>query len=195
MLLRLVVGLLFIVVPVLELMLLIRIGQGIGVLPTVALVLGTALTGAFIISRQSLAVVTRTLEAASQGRPPVAPVLDGLFLMLAGALLLTPGLLTDVAALLLLIPPVRHGIARACVRWLLRRADVRIKRYAGEAEASRARPRPADMGGMGAGGGPGRGADLGDGPVIEGEFERVDERPVSERGVPRRGNGRPASRA
>jgi UPF0716 protein FxsA len=180
MLLRLVIGLLFIVVPVLELMLLIKIGQDIGVLPTVALVLGTALTGAYIISRQSLAVVTRTLQAVSEGRPPVAPVLDGLFLMLAGALLLTPGLLTDVAALALLIPPVRHWIARASVRWLMRRADIRLKRYTDEdAQPPRGRP---PFTGEGAGG-------LGDGPVIEGEFERVDEKPV-----PRRNSGRPASR-
>jgi UPF0716 protein FxsA len=186
MLLRLAIGLAFIVVPVLELMLLIRIGQGIGVLPTVALVLGTALTGAFVISRQSLTVVTRTLEAAAQGRPPMAPVLDGLFLMLAGALLLTPGLLTDVAALALLVPPVRRAVARACVRWVLRRADVRIKRYTRE-EARRARP---TSDGPHSGSRADLGAGLGDGPIIEGEFERVDERPV-----PRRGNGRPASRA
>jgi UPF0716 protein FxsA len=177
MLLRLAVGLVFIVVPMLELMLLIKIGQGIGVLATVALVIGTALTGAFIISRQSMAVITRTLEAASQGRPPIAPVLDGLFLMVAGVLLLTPGLITDVFALALLVPPVRRAVARAAVRWVLRRADIRIKPYRPEggtgAGPERARPPTG----------------LGDGPVIEGEFERVDERPA-----PRR-HGRPGPRA
>lgn len=185
MLLRLAVGLVFIVVPMLELMLLIRIGQSIGVLATTALVLATALTGAFIISRQSLAVVTRTLEAASEGRPPVEPVLDGLFLMLAGALLLTPGLLTDVVALALLVPPVRRAVARSSVRWLLRRANVHVATYAGEETGSAPRDGPEQRSGPSAG--------PGDGPVIEGEFERVDERPVRPRHGPHR-NGRPASR-
>jgi UPF0716 protein FxsA len=181
MLLRMAVGLAFIVVPVLELMLLIRIGQGIGVLPTVALVLGTAATGAYVISRQSLTVVTRTLEAAGQGRPPVEPVLDGLFLVVAGALLLTPGLLTDVVALALLVPPVRRAVARACVRWLMRRAEVRLTTYArGGTEPERAPPSAARPG---------------EGPIIEGEFERVDERPASHRNGPRRDDGRPAPRA
>jgi UPF0716 protein FxsA len=175
--LRLAVGLVFIVVPMLELVLLIKIGQSIGALATVALVVGTALTGAFIISRQSLAVVTRTLEAASEGRPPLAPVLDGLFLLVAGALLLTPGLITDAVALALLVPPVRRAVAGACVRWVLRRADIRIKTYT-----------PQD----GTGDGPERSrpsAGPGDGPIIDGEFERVEQRPVPHR------NGRPGSSA
>jgi UPF0716 protein FxsA len=186
MLLRLAVGLAFIVVPMLELMLLIKIGQSIGVLATVALVLTTALTGAYIVSRQSLTVITRTLEAVSEGRPPVEPALDGLLLLVAGALLITPGLITDVLALALLVPPVRRAVARAFVRWLLRRADVGTATYDDT--------------------GPGRGperappssAGLGEGPVIEGEFERVDERPASRHGSPHgphRNNGRPASRA
>ena len=195
MLLRLAVGLVFIVVPVLELMLLIKIGQGIGALATAALVLSTALTGAYIISRQSLAVVTRTIEAASEGRPPVGPVLDGLFLMVAGALLLTPGLLTNVVALALLVPPVRRAVARAAVRWVLRRADVRLATYTRGAEQEP--PRPSGVGqGSGQGGGQGGlGAGLGDGPIIDGEFERVDERPASPRNGPRRNDGRPTPRA
>jgi UPF0716 protein FxsA len=162
--LRLAIGLIFIVVPVLELMLLIRIGQGIGVLPTVALVLTTALTGAFIISRQGLGVVSRTLEALSDGRAPVQPVLDGLFLLVAGALLLTPGLMTDVLALALLIPPVRRAVARAGMRWLLRRTRVHIDTFSSQGREGgprRSRRPPAH-----------------DASVIEGEFERLDERPM-----------------
>ena len=160
--LRLAVGLAFIVVPVLDLALLFKTGQVIGGWATLALVVGTALTGAFIISRQSRSVVRRTLEAAAEGRPPVAPVLDGLFLLVAGALLLTPGLMTDVAALLLLVPPVRRAIARASVRWLMRRAQLRVEIYGAGADGAPEAPhRP-----------PG----IGDGPVIEGEFERVDEK-------------------
>jgi UPF0716 protein FxsA len=182
MLLRMAVGLAFIVVPMLELMLLIKIGQGIGVLATVALVVSTGLTGAYIISRQSLSVVTRTLQSASQGRPPVEPVLDGLFLLVAGALLLTPGLLTDVVALALLVPPVRRAVARACVRWLMRRAEVRLATYTRGGGTGHRRVRTEGSAGP-------------EGPVIEGEYERVDERPASHRNGPRRDSGPPASRA
>jgi len=155
--LRLAVGLAFIVVPVLELALLIKTGQFIGVWATVALVLGTAMTGISIISRQSLSVLNRTLQAVSEGRPPIAPVLDGLFLLVAGALLLTPGLITDGVALLLLIPPLRRAIARAGVGWLLRRTRLHVEVYG--AQPTREGPqRPR-----------------GDGPTIEGEFERLDD--------------------
>lgn len=163
--LRLAIGLAFVVVPVLELALLIKTGQVIGVWATVALVVTTALTGAMIISRQSLSVLRRTLEAASEGRPPVAPVLDGLCLLLAGALLLTPGLLTDAVALALLVPPVRRAVARAGMRWLLRGAQVRVKVYGGQTAPGSPPERP--------------GTD--DGPVIEGEFRRLDEDPARPR--------------
>jgi len=170
--LRLAVGLIFIVVPMLELLLLIKVGQGIGALPTVALVVCTALTGAFIISRQSLTVVSRTLEALSEGRAPLGPVVDGLFLLVAGALLLTPGLITDVVALALLVPPLRRLIARTAMRWALRRTKVHIETFTA---------------GTGRRGGR-HSAD--DGSVIEGEFERIEERPIRPRG---KGGGRPTA--
>jgi len=169
---RLAIGLIFIVVPVLELALLIKIGQSVGVWPTVALVVSTALTGALIISQQSFTVLRRTLEAMSEGRPPVAPVLDGLFLMLAGALLLTPGLITDVFALLLLVPPVRRAIARWSVRRLMRSARVRVEVYDDTSRTGPERSQRAS-------------AKAGEGPVIEGEFERLGEGEAE----PRRDNG------
>jgi UPF0716 protein FxsA len=163
--LRLTVGLAFIVVPMLELMLLLKIGQSIGVLPTVALVIATALTGAFIISRQSLSVISRALEALSDGRVPVEPVLDGLFLMVAGALLLTPGLVTDVAALFLLIPPVRRTIAHASMRWLARRARIHVETYGFDDDG----PFPGQ--------GTRPSGRRGDGPVIDVEPERLGDTP------------------
>lgn len=159
--LRLAVGLLLISVPFLEVLLLIRIGQSIGVWATVALVLGTGLAGAWVISRQSLAVVTKALEAASEGRPPVGPVLEGLFLMLAGILLVTPGLMTDAVALLLLVPPIRRSMAVWSVRRLMQSGhlytDVQGDDWLSDRAGEPRRP-PA-----------------GPGPVIEGEFERVDD--------------------
>jgi UPF0716 protein FxsA len=163
--LRLAVGLAFIVVPMLELLLLLKVGQSIGALPTVALVVATALTGAYIISRQSLTALNRTLQALSEGRTPVEPVLDGLFLMIAGALMLTPGLITDVVALALLVPPVRRLVARAAMAWLAKRTRMHLETYEdGE-------PGPSRPGGWRSSG------RAGDGPVIEVEAERVGESP------------------
>ncbi|NJO34313.1 MAG: FxsA family protein [Rhodospirillales bacterium] len=151
----------------LELALLIKIGQWIGVWTTVALVVTMAFTGILIISQQSFTVLRRTLESASEGRPPVAPVLDGLFLMVAGALFLTPGLMTDVLALLLLVPPIRQAVARWSIGHLLRtRMDLGDE----DERAPEERHRPASSP---------------EGPVIEGEFERLGETSTASR----RGNG------
>jgi UPF0716 protein FxsA len=166
---RLVVGLFLIVVPVLELAVLIKIGQWIGVWATVALVVITAFTGILIISQQSFTVLRRTLEAVSEGRPPVAQVLDGLFLMTAGALLLTPGLITDALALLLLVPPIRHAVARWSVGQLLRHAPIDADDQPARAGTEQRRGPEAAR----------------EGPVIEGEFERLGETSTGSR----RGNG------
>ena len=170
--LRLALAFVFIALPLLELALLIKTGQVIGFWATLAMVVGAGLLGALIVSRQGLTVLRRTQQALAQGRPPVAPVLDGVFLVLAGALLISPGFLSDVLALLLLIPPVRRAIARWGVKQLVRRAHVRFSgsgaRIAGEPE-----PHPSHAG-------------RAEGPVIEGEFERLGEKTTR----PHRGNGR-----
>ena len=121
---RLVLGLTLIALPMLELALLIKTGQVVGLWPTLAMVVGAGVLGAVIMSRQGMSVARRTREAIAQGRPPVGPVLDGAFLLLAGALLITPGFLTDVMALALLIPPIRRKVGRWCVRRLVERAHV-----------------------------------------------------------------------
>lgn len=162
---RLAVGLFLIAIPVLELALLIKIGQAIGVWATVALVVAAAFTGILIISRQSFSVLRQSLEAMNEGRPPVIPVLDGLFLIAAGVLLLTPGLITDALALPLLIPPVRRAVAHWSVGRLLKwRMDFEAEDAAGA--TSRHAP---DAGAWGKG------------PIIEGEFERVGDAPKQPR--------------
>jgi|SRR5580765_3773556 UPF0716 protein FxsA len=154
---RLLLGLFLIALPVLELALLIKTGQVVGLWPTLAMVVGAGVLGAVIMSRQGMSVARRTREAIAQGRPPVGPVLDGAFLLLAGALLITPGFLTDVMALALLIPPIRRKVGRWCVRRLVERAHVQIKVY-----EARSRGEP--------------GEDRVAGPVIEGDFERLGEK-------------------
>ena len=160
---RLAIGLLLIILPVAELAVLIKTGQLIGVWQTIALVIGMGAAGLLVLSQQSYAAFNQTLEAMSTGRPPVGPVLDGLFLMLAGTLLLLPGLISDAAALVLLIPPVRRAIAGWAVRRILASPYIHY-----EAEG--------DPGGPGTSR-PQQGARPGEGPIIEGEFERMDERP------------------
>ena len=157
---RLLLGLFLIALPVLELALLIKTGQVVGWWPTLAMVVGAGVLGAVIMSRQGMSVARRTREAIAQGRPPVGPVLDGAFLLLAGALLITPGFLTDVMALALLIPPIRRKVGRWCVRRLVERAHVQIKVY-----EARSRGEPGPPGG-----------DRVAGPVIEGDFERLGEK-------------------
>ncbi len=159
--LRLIFGLLFIALPFVELALLIKTGQLIGLWATLGLVIGAGLLGAIIWSHQGLSVARKTRAALAQGKPPVGPVLDGAFLLLAGVLLIMPGFLTDVAALLLLVPAVRRRIARWSVRRLVERAHVRVTTF--EAVIER---RP------GSGPSPAR---RGEGPLIEGEFERLGE--------------------
>lgn len=159
---RLILGLVFIALPFLELALLIKAGQTIGFWATLAIVVGAGLLGALIWSRQGVNVARKTQQALAQGRPPVGPVLDGAFLLLAGGLLITPGFLTDVLALLLLVPPVRHKVSRWVVRRLAERAHVQARAF----EASM-REGPAQGS---------RGANNVQGPVIEGEFERLGEK-------------------
>jgi UPF0716 protein FxsA len=161
---RLVVGLSLISLPILELALIFKTGQAIGFWATLGLLLGAALIGGAIMSRQGISVARRAQEAVATGRPPVGPVLDGAFLLLAGALLISPGFITDAMALALLVPPIRRKVARWCVRRLVERAHVQVKTH--EAR-SRGQTGPA---------GPAPAAGRGDGPVIEGEFERLGEK-------------------
>ena len=162
--LRLAFGFALIALPLLELALLIKTGQLLGFWPTFAMVVGAGLLGALILSRQGWSVVRRTRAALAHGRPPVMPVVDGMFLVLAGALLITPGFLTDVVALLLLIPPVRHGLARWGVRRVVRQAQLAGVNVFGARIGGEAKPAEPEKGSGPAG------------PVIEGEFERLDEK-------------------
>lgn len=159
--------LLFIAVPLIEIAIFIKVGGVIGVWPTVAIVLATAFIGATLLRVQGLTTWRRAEEAMRRGEPPVAEMLDGVFLLVAALLMVTPGLFTDCIGVLLLIPPVRRKIGRYAARRI--------------AASSRFTVYTSGMGGMGPGGRPG-GPQPGDaprgargGPVIEGEAEEVGE--------------------
>lgn len=111
--------LLFAVVPVAEIYVLVTVGGAIGVLPTIILVLLTALAGAHLARLQGLSVMMRIRENLAQGFMPAEELLDGLLIFLAGMVLLTPGFLTDIMGLLILLPATRNMFKR----WLRKKFD------------------------------------------------------------------------
>ncbi|HEV2132618.1 MAG TPA: FxsA family protein [Longimicrobiaceae bacterium] len=113
--------LLFTLVPAVELALLIVIGQRLGVLPTVALILITGLVGAWLARREGSRTWREFRAALSTGRVPGEELQQGLAILIGGALLLTPGVVTDLVGLLLLLPPSRQVVLREVRRRIERR--------------------------------------------------------------------------
>ena len=146
---------LLIAIPLAELWLLIQVGGWIGALPTIGLVVATAILGAFLLRQQGLSTLNRAQHSMQRGEPPALEMLEGLLLFFAAALLLTPGFFTDAIGFLLVLPPVRRHLVLA----LLARSVVIARsptRRGGSTEESPPR-RP------------------GQGKIIEGEYERRDE--------------------
>jgi len=106
---------LFIVVPIAELYVIIQVGQLIGIWPTLALLLADAVLGSLLLKQQGRSAWRRFNEALAQRRFPGQEVADGVLIVIGGTLLLTPGFLSDIFGLLLLIPPTR-AIARRVLR-------------------------------------------------------------------------------
>ncbi len=104
---------LFITVPIVEMYLLIRIGSVIGALPTIGLVVVTAMVGVALLRQQGLATLGRAQTALDRGELPANEMLEGIALLVGGALLLTPGFVTDGLGLICLIPATRRTLVRA----------------------------------------------------------------------------------
>ncbi len=113
--------LLFTVVPLIELFLLVKLGTVIGVGPTVLIVLLTGCLGAVLARWQGLGVVRRLSRDLAEGKLPAEALIDGLLILIAGAVLLTPGLLTDVFGFFLLLPAGRRIVRRTVATRLTRR--------------------------------------------------------------------------
>ena len=111
--------LLFIVLPVAEIYVIIKVGEAIGVLPTIGLLILDGFLGAALLRHQGRAAWRRFNEALAAGRIPAREVFDGAMVIVGGAFLLAPGFITDVIGLLLLIPP-----SRALFRGLVSRIAV-----------------------------------------------------------------------
>jgi UPF0716 protein FxsA len=112
---RLLLVLLFVVMPIAELAVLIQVGQVIGVWWTIALLIADAVLGSVLLRAQGRAAWRRFNQALAGGRIPHREVLDGVLIIFGGALLLTPGFITDVFGLLFLIPPTRVLMRRLLV--------------------------------------------------------------------------------
>jgi UPF0716 protein FxsA len=172
---RIVVFLVLAAIPILEIALLVKLGQWIGVFPTILLVLGTAMLGTYVLHRQGFKVLARVMDSINAGKTPVGPAVDGAFLMTAGGLLIAPGVITDIIGLLLLIPPLRHRIAAWSVRRFLRSTVVRSETFSRATHKARADQNQSWPGGQ-------HGEHQAEnGPVIDGEFERIDERTIDPR--------------
>lgn len=107
---------LFVGAPLVELYILIKVGEVIGAGVTVLAVIGTAVLGAWLIRAQGLSTQTRLRQRLAMGEMPAMEVLEGAALLVAGVTLLTPGFVTDALGFLLLIPPLRRALIRAAAR-------------------------------------------------------------------------------
>ncbi|MCU0309843.1 MAG: FxsA family protein [Acidimicrobiales bacterium] len=109
---------LFVVLPIVELYVIVTMSGLIGLLPTLALLLTVSLSGVWLVKRQGLGVWGRTQRTVQRGEVPAAEMVDGGLLLAAGSMLVVPGFVTDLAGLVLLLPPVRARFRdRLLGRW------------------------------------------------------------------------------
>ena len=103
---------LFIAVPIVELFLLIEIGQRVGTLATVGLIIGTGVVGASLARQQGISTLARLRNDLDAGQLPAEPIFDGVLILLAAVVLITPGVLTDLVGFLCLVPAYRRFLKR-----------------------------------------------------------------------------------
>jgi UPF0716 protein FxsA len=149
---------LFVLMPVIEMFLLIKVGGVIGVWYTIGLVLFTAVIGVTLLKKQGLRTLFNAQTKAAQGEMPLVEIAEGFMLAIAGALLLTPGFVTDTIGFLLLTPGVRQVIARKLGAQLIR--PVNMGGQGGFYYSSMRRPNEERSGET----------------VIDGEFEEVSSK-------------------
>ena len=111
---------LLVLFPITELMILIKVGGMIGVLPTLAIIFATASAGLYLMRREGFSTLARAQQRMAAGEIPATEMMEGLVIAFCGALLLAPGFLTDAFALLVLIPQVR----RALINWAVKSGKI-----------------------------------------------------------------------
>jgi len=150
----------FIGTPIIEIAVFMQVGEQIGFWPTLAIVIATAMAGTWLLRAQGLATLARAQESLARQEFPLEEVFDGLCLLFAGALLLTPGFVTDSIGLALFIPPVRRLMQHLMRRWLAKSPNAAF--FANGENMSRRDPPPHQHNSDGSGG-----------PTIDGEWEEI----------------------
>lgn len=121
--------LLFTVLPIVELAILIRIGEATVWWVPILLVISTGIAGAALSRWQGLQVYRRIREDAAAGRMPADALVDGFLILLAGILLITPGVVTDLFGIAFLIPPIRALVKRGVKAWIKRNIQIRVASF------------------------------------------------------------------
>jgi UPF0716 protein FxsA len=153
----------FICVPLIEIAVFIQVGGLVGLWPTLALIVLTAVLGSWQLRAQGLATLHRARSQMERGELPARELFDGLCLLVAGAFLLTPGFVTDAVGALLFVPPLRQALRQAIGRYLAAKAETRV--FVDGREVHRQGP---------------------DGRTIDGEYDDLTDRPGPDRGPPGR---------
>ena len=164
-------------IPVIEIALFIELGGWVGLWPTIALVIITAIIGGVLLRAQGFAALRQMQDAMADGADPRGPMAHGILILVAGLLMLTPGFFTDAVGFTLLVPPARAAIIALVGPWVARRMVVH----------SQAMP----PGGMhGSAGGSGRGPATSDnGPIDADYVDLTDDNPREEASPNRRKSG------
>lgn len=115
----------FIIIPIVEFALLIEIGRRLGTIETLILIFGTGVAGAWLARLEGFRILHQIRRDLDAGRVPAEQLFDGVLVLLAGVALITPGLLTDIAGLLLLFPPTRYPVKAFIRRKLAQMATSR----------------------------------------------------------------------
>lgn len=148
--------LVFLLVPLAEIYVLIKVGSVIGAGATILFVVLTAVLGAALVRLEGLSTLQRAQLALQRGEVPAMELVEGMILLVAGALLLTPGFVTDAVGFLCLVPPLRRHVIRAM---LYQRLTVRVSSRRGDSGNSRRGPAAGQR----------------HNNTIEGDFERLDK--------------------
>ena len=147
--------LVFFSIPIVEMYLLIEVAERIEALPTILLVMLTAVLGVSLIRQQGLSTLTKGIRRLNQAEIPAAEIIEGVLLAVAGAFLITPGFLTDFIGFMIIIPITRRITALMLLKRMAARADFRTNRS--DLRGGSNKTRDAS------------------GSVIEGEYEKKDQ--------------------
>ena len=147
--------LVFFSIPIVEMYLLIEVAERIEALPTIVLVMLTAVLGVSLIRQQGLSTLTKGIRRLNQAEIPAAEIIEGVLLAVAGAFLITPGFLTDFIGFMIIIPITRRITALMLLKRMAARADFRTK--GSDLRGGSNKTRDAS------------------GSVIEGEYEKKDQ--------------------